>query len=114
MQSHPHKDFLLSSLTFKSENLEKSSEFRDNIAFLLATYPELDSYINSFIECKNIYDFFLLVKLLWDSKYLSFAMAGLVGVEIGAFIGLPLLQDLFYEEHKVITSKNNRNISNNK
>lgn len=47
-------------------------------------------------------------------KYLSFAMAGLVGVEIGAFIGLPLLQDLFYEEHKIITSKNNRNISNNK
>lgn len=47
-------------------------------------------------------------------KYLSFAMAGLVGVEIGAFIGLPLIQDLFYEEHKITTSKNNKNISNNK
>ena len=42
MQSHPHKDFLLSSLTFKSENLEKSSEFRDNIAFLLPA--QLASY----------------------------------------------------------------------
>lgn len=50
-------------------------------------------------------------------KYLSFAMAGLVGVEIGAFIGLPLLQDLFYEEHKFKTyksNKNNNSISNNK
>lgn len=46
-------------------------------------------------------------------KYLSFAMAGLVGVEIGAFIGLPLLQDLFYEEHKAITSKSNKNINKN-
>lgn len=52
----------------------KDEKFDDNIAFLLATYPELDSYINSFIECKNIYDFFLLGKLLGDSKYLSFAM----------------------------------------
>ena len=42
MQGHPHKDFLLSSLTFKSENVEKSSEFRDNIAFLLPA--QLASY----------------------------------------------------------------------
>ena len=47
-------------------------------------------------------------------KYLSFIMAGFVGVEIGTFISIPLIQDLFYEEHKIITPKSNKNISNNK
>ena len=47
-------------------------------------------------------------------KYLSFIMAGFVGVEIGTFISILLIQDLFYEEHKIITPKSNKNISNNK
>ena len=52
----------------------KDEKFDDNIAYLLSAYQENENYINAFIECKNIYQFFLIGKLLNDSSYLSEAM----------------------------------------
>lgn len=52
----------------------KDEKFDDNIAYLLSAYQENENYINAFIECKNIYQFFLIGKLLNGSSYLSEAM----------------------------------------
>lgn len=52
----------------------KDEAFDSNIETLLSVNEEKEEWINGFLCCKKIYQFFLLGKLLGDRKYLSDAM----------------------------------------
>ena len=52
----------------------KDEKYDEHIESLLSFNKDKEELINCFISCKNIYQFFLLGRLLDDSKYLSDAM----------------------------------------
>lgn len=52
----------------------KEEKFEENIATLKAKYPSLENIFICIEQCKNIYDFIILNKLLKDKKYLCEAM----------------------------------------
>lgn len=68
------KEFDEDTLGDIKEISAQDEDFDDKINALMQNFTEFDYYVDAIVQCKNIYQFFLISNLLSNTKYLSVAM----------------------------------------